>query len=59
MLESPKPCGWCSNGFQQIYHSGVCPKIESIEYHENGSIKKVIFKEQNKTITVDIEKEKQ
>jgi len=29
-------CGFCN-----AYHTGVCPQIEEIEYHENGMIKRV------------------
>lgn len=32
-------CGWC-NG----YHSGRCPKVKAIEYHPNGTVKRVEFK---------------
>jgi hypothetical protein len=38
-----QPCQYCSNGCQQIYHGGKCPKVKSIEYHENGTVKKVEF----------------
>jgi len=31
-------CGHC--GFM---HSGVCPRIKSIEYYENGMIKKIEY----------------
>lgn len=38
-------CPWCSgaNGYV-IHNSGVCPKVKAIEYHPNGSIKRVEFK---------------
>jgi hypothetical protein len=32
-------CRWCSG-----YHSGTCPKVKAIEYHPNGSVKRVEFK---------------
>lgn len=28
-----------------MYHSGICPKIKSIEYHENGNVKKIEYKD--------------
>lgn len=32
-------CPWCGG-----MHTGVCSLVESIEYYENGVIKKVTFK---------------
>lgn len=37
------PCPYCSGGSSQMYHGGTCPKVKSIEYYENGTIKKVEF----------------
>jgi hypothetical protein len=34
------PCAYC-NG----YHSGTCPRIEAIEYHPNGTVKRIEFKD--------------
>jgi len=42
-LQQDYPCPYCSNGCQQIYHGGRCPQVKSIEYHENGTVKKVEF----------------
>jgi hypothetical protein len=33
-----QPCGWCGN-----YHLGFCPRIKTIEYHENGLTKRIEF----------------
>lgn len=33
-------CVYCGEG---VRHSGLCPKIKSIEYHTNGTIKRVEF----------------
>lgn len=38
-------CPYCSNEHNFIYHQGVCPKVKSIEYYENGTTKKVEFHE--------------
>ena len=38
-------CPWCSGAGQYVYHSGACPKIKAIEYHPNGLIKRVEFKD--------------
>ena len=35
-----KPCLWCSDGYNQVWHSGKCPEVKSIEYYQNGTIKK-------------------
>ncbi len=32
------PCHYCGN-----YHVGVCPRIKSIEYHQNGTVARVEF----------------
>ena len=32
-------CPYCG-----LYHQGTCPKIESIEYHQNGTVKKITFR---------------
>ena len=37
------PCHWCSAGGTLIYHNGPCPRVKSVEYHKNGTIKKVEF----------------
>lgn len=31
-------CGWCGG-----YHSGTCPKVKAIEYHPDGTVKRVEF----------------
>ena len=38
-------CPYCSNSDigHYIYHNGICPKVKSFEYDENGNIKKVEF----------------
>lgn len=33
-------CPWCGS-----WHNGVCARVESIEYHENGQIKLVRFRD--------------
>lgn len=35
-----RPCGYCGN---HIQHIGVCPRVKAIEYHPNGSVKRVEF----------------
>ncbi len=35
-------CPYCS----KVFHSGICPKVKSIEYYPNGTIKMVEFKEE-------------
>lgn len=34
-------CRWC-----QGIHSGFCPRVKCIEFHPNGTVKRVEFKEQ-------------
>jgi hypothetical protein len=38
-------CPYCSSGGYTVFHSGACPRIKSIEYYQNGTIKKVEFNE--------------
>ena len=32
------PCGYCGK-----YHQGICPRIKSVEYHDNGTVRRVEF----------------
>jgi len=36
-------CPYCSSESCQVYHQGKCPKVKSIEYHEDGTVKRVDF----------------
>lgn len=36
-------CGYCGS----LPHQGVCPTVKAIEYHENGTVKRVEFKTAN------------
>jgi hypothetical protein len=40
-------CRWCG-----MFHESECPRIKSIEYYENGSIKKVELFEPNKKYVI-------
>ena len=33
-------CGWCAG----LHEGTVCPMVKAIEYHENGTLKRVEFK---------------
>ena len=35
-VNTNKPCGYCGN-----YHDGMCPRVEEIEYHNDGTVKRV------------------
>ena len=39
------PCPYCSSSGVQAYHYGVFPKVKEIEYHPDGTVKKVVFKD--------------
>jgi hypothetical protein len=41
---------WTKCGF---IHDGVCPQIKSIEYYENGMIKKVEYHNPNESANYD------
>jgi hypothetical protein len=32
------PCEFCGN-----HHGKICPSVKAIEYHENGTVKRVEF----------------
>ena len=34
-------CAFCGN---EMGHLGMCPKVREIEYHPNGTIKRVVMK---------------
>ena len=38
-------CGHCSGNGQWTIHAGTCPKVKAIEYHPNGAIKRIEFKD--------------
>ena len=40
----PQPCPWCSGPWNKVYHSGVCPRVRAIEYHPNGTVKRIEFR---------------
>ena len=38
------PCPYCSNAIMPMFHlGGLCPKIKSVEYFKDGTIKKLEF----------------
>ena len=36
-------CPYCSSETTKVYHGGSCPRVKSVEYHLDGSVKKVEF----------------
>ena len=36
-------CPHCSGPYTSVVHSGKCPKIAEIEYHQDGTVKRVKF----------------
>jgi hypothetical protein len=39
-LNGQPSCRWCPN----TWHGGPCPRVEELEFHENGSVKRVKFR---------------
>ena len=37
-------CAYCG-----VWHSGTCPKVKSIEYHPDGTVRRVEFHDPNPT----------
>jgi len=47
---TPNACRWCGS-----YHNTACPKVKAIEYHRDGSVKRVEFHDQPTALpTVEI-----
>lgn len=36
-------CPYCSGPSRFVYHVGTCPRVKAIEYHPDGSVKRVEF----------------
>ena len=45
-------CGYCSTPSQAIVHGGPCPRVRAIEYHPNGSIKRVEFNAEQPQVSI-------
>jgi hypothetical protein len=44
-LSFPGACPWCSSPTSATFHPGACPRVKAIEYHENGTVKRVELRE--------------
>lgn len=44
-LGLPGACPYCSSAHQAVMHSGACPRVRAIEYHPNGTVKRIEFRE--------------
>jgi hypothetical protein len=38
--QRPLCCPWCGPG---VFHWGACPRLRAIDYHPDGSVKRVEF----------------
>lgn len=36
-------CRYCSGPYKAVFHDGVCPRVSAIEYHPDGTVKRVEF----------------
>jgi hypothetical protein len=51
---SSHPCPWCSTQYSQIFHSSPCPNVEEIEFFENGTLKRIKFRNPSyRTVTIN------
>lgn len=41
---TPPPCRWCSDDQHMTWHT-PCPRVAAIEYHPDGTVKRVEFRE--------------
>lgn len=39
-------CPYCSSFINRVYHTGMCPSVQAVEYYPNGSVKRIEFREQ-------------
>lgn len=39
----PGACPHCSGPYNAAYHLGACPRMKAIEYHPNGTIRRVEY----------------
>ena len=37
------PSGYTTRSLGAYWHQGACPKVKAIEYHPNGTVKRVEF----------------
>ena len=44
LRQTPGACPYCSTPTVASYHSGSCPRVRAIEYHPDGSVKRIEFK---------------
>lgn len=44
-MVSTGTCGFCSSATNYVFHQGRCPQIKAIEYHPDGTIKRIEFHE--------------
>lgn len=52
-INIPGECPYCSGPSQKIFHGGACPKVKSIEYWPDGTIKKVEFRDPQQNTELD------
>jgi hypothetical protein len=36
-------CPYCTGPHNAVFHGGFCPRVRAIEYHENGTVRRVEF----------------
>lgn len=41
ILSLPGVCQWCSSPTTGVWHQGACPRLKAIEYHPNGTVKRI------------------
>lgn len=44
---APEPCPWCAG----LHPGRICALVRAIEFHENGMMKRVEFRDQPQPIT--------
>lgn len=46
-IHSGGGCPYCSNSWIRVDHDGICPKVKSIEYYPDGTVKRVELRDES------------
>lgn len=41
---TPGVCRHCSTQFTAVMHGGPCPRVAEIEYHPDGTVKRIVYR---------------
>ena len=47
-------CPWCSTQASNVFHTGPCPRVQAVEYYQNGTVKRVEFFEPDAGVQLEL-----